>query len=579
MAASPSAVDLTQPLVIRLLLEQGLIDLKRLREVRSRVGEPTVDQLVNLGLVTDREIARVYAQHLVLPLIETVDATEADGAATDVAPLLPEKLCRDQLIVPLEIVDGQLQLAIVTPDALLIVDEVQLLTGLPIQPVLAPLSFVETRIDRLFNASRTAGSFAPGAEEFEQIDGDDIEDDQPDDTLLHLDQPPPPGRNGRIIRMVNQILDQAIRAGASDIHLEPFEDNCRIRLRIDGRLQELPPVPRTSFTMVLSRFKILAKMDIAEKRVPQDGSIALKSGDRRIDLRVNTVPAVFGEKMVMRLLDKSNIPLDLTGLGLDQRQATDLIESIHSPHGLMLVTGPTGSGKSTTLYACLNLLNENDTNICTVEDPVEYKFRGMNQVQVKSQIGLTFSTALRAFLRQDPDIIMVGEVRDQETAEICLRAALTGHFVLSTIHTNDALSAVTRLQDMGVEPFLLASTLRVLEAQRLVRRLCPDCKESYECDAEVARLHGLTPHEPLFRPVGCPRCRGSGYKGRVGVFEVVRVTSDLARLIQKQSPLPEMREAARADGMKLLVDSAIDKARQGLTSLENALSVAMGDED
>jgi type IV pilus assembly protein PilB len=379
--------------------------------------------------------------------------------------------------------------------------------------------------------------------------------------------------------MVNQILDQAIRAGASDIHLESFEDNCRIRLRIDGRLQELPPVPRTSFTMVLSRFKILAKMDIAEKRIPQDGAIALKSGDRRIDLRVNTVPAVFGEKMVMRLLDKGNIPLDLTGLGLDQRQATDLIESIHSPHGLMLVTGPTGSGKSTTLYACLNLLNENDNNICTVEDPVEYKFRGMNQVQVKSQIGLTFSTALRAFLRQDPDIIMVGEVRDQETAEICLRAALTGHFVLSTIHTNDALSAVTRLQDMGVEPFLLASTLRVLEAQRLVRRLCPDCKQPYDCDAELARRHRLTPREPLFRPLGCPKCRGSGYKGRVGVFEVVRITPEMARLIQKRAPLPELREAARAEGMKLLVDSAVDKAREGLTSLENALSVAMGDQD
>ena len=226
----------------------------------------------------------------------------------------------------------------------------------------------------------------------------------------------------------------------------------------------------------MSRFKILAKMDIAEKRVPQDGAIALRFGDKRVDLRVNTVPTVHGEKMVMRILDKGAIPLQLTGLGFDERQSKDLIESIQMPHGLMLVTGPTGSGKSTTLYACLNLLNEPDTNICTVEDPVEYKFNGMNQVQVKTQVGLTFATALRSFLRQDPDIIMVGEVRDQETAQICLRAALTGHFVLSTIHTNDSLSAVSRLQDMGIEPFLLASTLRVLEAQRLIRRLCKDCK-------------------------------------------------------------------------------------------------------
>ena len=244
---------------------------------------------------------------------------------------------------------------------------------------------------------------------------------------------------------------------------------------------------------IISRFKILAKMDIAEKRVPQDGAIACETGDKRIDLRVSTVPTVYGEKMVMRILDKGAIPIELTGLGFDERQSKDLIESIQMPHGLMLVTGPTGSGKSTTLYACLNQLNEPDTNICTVEDPVEYKFKGINQVQVKTQVGLTFAGALRAFLRQDPDVIMVGEVRDQETAGICLRAALTGHFVLSTIHTNDSLSAVNRLTDMGIEPFLLASTLRVLEAQRLIRRLCKECREPYECDAgdgEAARTRG-----------------------------------------------------------------------------------------
>ena len=252
--------------------------------------------------------------------------------------------------------------------------------------------------------------------------------------------------------------------------------------------------------MIVSRLKILAKMDIAEKRTCRDGAIALRTGGKRVDLRVNTVPTVYGEKMVMRILDKAAIPLNLTSLGLDERQSKDLIESIHSPHGLALVTGPTGSGKSTTLYSCLNQLNEPKVNICTVEDPVEYKFKGMNQVQVKAQVGLTFSSALRAFLRQDPDIIMVGEVRDQETAEICLRTALTGHLVLSTIHTNDALSAVTRLQDMGIEPFLLSCSLRVLEAQRLVRRLCPHCKEPYEVSDEIAERHGLTPGAALYRP-------------------------------------------------------------------------------
>jgi type IV pilus assembly protein PilB len=245
----------------------------------------------------------------------------------------------------------------------------------------------------------------------------------------------------------------------------------------------------------------------------------------------------------------------------------------------MLVTGPTGSGKSTTLYACLNLLNKPKTNICTVEDPVEYKFKGMNQVQVKSQVGLTFSSALRAFLRQDPDVIMVGEVRDQETAQICLRAALTGHFVLSTIHTNDALSAVTRLQDMGIEPFLLASTLRALEAQRLVRKLCPHCKGPYDIDADTARRHGLEPGEQLYKPVGCDHCRGVGYRGRIGIFEVIRITSNMGKLIQQRTPLPEMREAARGEGMRLLIDSGMLKVRAGITSLEAVLTVAMSDEE
>jgi type IV pilus assembly protein PilB len=378
---------------------------------------------------------------------------------------------------------------------------------------------------------------------------------------------------------VNQVLEQALRAGASDIHLEPIERGNKVRMRVDGVLRELPAPPRSLFIPMVSRFKILAKMDIAEKRVPQDGAIALRSGDRRVDLRVSTVPTVHGEKMVMRILDKNTIPLDLTSLGLDERQSKDLIESIQMPHGLMLVTGPTGSGKSTTVYSCLNLVNAPDTNICTVEDPVEYKFDGMNQVQVKTQVGLTFAGALRAFLRQDPDVIMVGEVRDQETAQICLRAALTGHFVLSTLHTNDALSAVARLQDMGVESFLLASTLRALEAQRLIRRLCKECKEAHECGADTARRYGLSPGDTLFRPKGCDNCRGLGYRGRVGVFEVVRITSRMAELIQSRATLSDLRQAARDQGMKLLSDSALDKVRAGETSLEEALTVTMSPEE
>jgi type IV pilus assembly protein PilB len=568
----------SEPLVLETLIRRGKIEPLVVDEARQAIAKTSGSReraLIRAGLVEDRVIAESYADEFLLtPIDRALEDTPVDRELID---LIPEKLCFDRLIVPLSITDDVIDVAYVSPEELALIDELQLLTGLRVRMLLAPLNVVEAKLHGLFKAGRTE-EIGAKAGEFADAENDAVPEDD-DDSILMLDAPPPPGANGRIVRMVNQILEQALHTGASDIHLEPFEDSCKFRLRIDGVLHELPSPTKTVFIMIISRFKILSKMDIAEKRIPQDGSIALKTKDKRIDLRVNTVPTVYGEKMVMRILDKAAIPLDLMKLGLDERQAKDLIESIQMPHGLALVTGPTGSGKSTTLYSCLNLLNEPKTNICTVEDPVEYKFKGMNQVQVKTQVGLTFSSALRAFLRQDPDVIMVGEVRDQETAEICLRAALTGHFVLSTIHTNDALSAVTRLMDMGVEPFLLSCTLRVLEAQRLVRRLCPHCKEPHECDPELASRHNLVPGEIFYRPKGCLHCRRVGYKGRVGVFEVIRITPLMARLIQNRTPLPELREAARSEGMKLLFDSAIDKVRQGLTSLEAALSVAMSGED
>jgi type IV pilus assembly protein PilB len=446
----------------------------------------------------------------------------------------------------------------------------------------------ETLVDTLFASSpgkskkKAAAHAADAKSPFNMgpMAGQPEEDDEEEDQqVLNLDQPLPPGPEGRVIQIVNDILDQALKRGASDIHVEPFETTCRIRIRVDGVLHELTPPPVSAYLPVVSRFKILAKMDIAEKRVPQDGAIGLRTDEKRIDLRVSTVPTVWGEKIVMRILDKGAIPVKLTGLGFDERQSKDLIESIEMPHGLMLVTGPTGSGKSTTLYACLNFLNQPDVNICTVEDPVEYKFDGMNQIQVKPQVGLTFASVLRALLRQDPDVIMVGEVRDQETGGICLRAALTGHFVLSTIHTNDSLSSVSRLQDMGIEPFLLAATMRVLEAQRLIRRLCKVCKEPYSCDDVTAKTYGFETGMELFRGKGCEACGGTGYKGRIGVFEVVRITPNMADLIQKRTPLPQLREAARGEGMKMLIDSAVDKVRSGMTSLEEAMSVASSEKE
>ncbi len=568
--------DAAESLILALLRREGRIDAAKMEEYRvskANENESAERLLVRLGLATEPEIAEIYSKHLSIPLHQPC---EDEKPSAELGRLLPEKFLREQMIVPTMITGTVMELAIANPNALLVLDEVQLLTGLSVRPVVAQISVLEEQLDALFSNTQEE-TYPTGSEDFDQNDDDDVEKDE--DEVLRIDQPPPPGRDGRMIRLVNQILEQAVRGGASDIHLETFEDSCKIRLRIDGTLQELAPPSRSQFIKIISRFKILAKMDIAEKRLPQDGAIAIRTGERRIDLRVNTVPTVFGEKMVMRLLDKGSIPLQLTNLGLDERQSNDLIEAIHMPHGLMLVTGPTGSGKSTTLYSCLNLLNDPKTNICTVEDPVEYKFAGLNQVQVKSSIGLTFASALRAFLRQDPDVIMVGEIRDQETAQICLRAALTGHFVLSTIHTNDALSAVSRLVDMAIEPFLLASTLRVLEAQRLVRKLCKQCREPYACDYDTAARYGMEVGSQLFQPKGCQACRGVGYRGRVGIFEVVRITPLMAKLIQARTPLPELREAARSEGMKLLVDSALEKVRTGQTSLETALSVTMSEDD
>ena len=374
--------------------------------------------------------------------------------------------------------------------------------------MIAPLSVVESRLDELYRSTRETKAIGEGTEDFDAIEEDRDNDDE---NILDLDVTPPADANGRIIRMVNQILEQALRNRASDIHLEPFEDGCKFRLRIDGVLHELPPPSKGVFIMIVSRFKVLAKMDIAEKRIPQDGAIALRTGDKRIDLRVNTVPTVHGEKMVMRILDKGAIPLELTGLGLDERQSKDLIESIQSPYGLALVTGPTGSGKSTTLYSCLNRLNDSKVNICTVEDPVEYKFKGMNQVQVKAQVGLTFSSALRCVPAAGPRHHhgrrgpRPGDRRDlpASRADGPLRA-----YRRSTPTTRSRRSPGCRTWESSRSCLLCA--LRVLEAQRLVRRLCPNCKEPYEVSADLAEQHRLTPGEVFYRPKGCLQCRRTG---------------------------------------------------------------------
>lgn len=579
---STAKLKTTLPLIVQLMVQKGRLrpkDLETLREVQPKESLAPEEILIRKGLASEEDIAAAYSEYYLIPMYEPGEGrTRVDRPILE---QLTEKLCRDHLIAPVGVDGETLEVAVFTPNELHLIDELQLLTGLEIRPLIAPLSTVEGILNTLYEDSAWPdGEGRGGSADFEQLVDDEGEEgaEEAAENVIHLDQSPPPGRDGRIIRYVNQIFEQAFRVRASDVHIEPFEDRCRVRLRIDGSLTEIAPPPRSLFIPIVSRIKVLARLDIAEKRMPQDGAIALRSGDKRVDVRVSTVPTVYGEKVVLRVLDKSAIPLQVSDLGLDERQSNDLLESIQMPHGLMLVTGPTGSGKSTTLYACLNRLNKPQENICTVEDPVEYKFTGINQIQVKAQVGLTFASALRSFLRQDPDILMVGEVRDAETAQICLRAALTGHFVLSTLHTNDALAAVNRLEDMDIEPFLLASTLRVLIAQRLIRRLCENCRQPYECTAQLAERYGLRAGETLYRPGACKDCREAGYRGRVGVFEVIRITEPMANLIQSRTPLPELRRAASEQGMKLLPHSALDKVRQGITSLEEALSVTVCEE-
>ena len=374
-----------------------------------------------------------------------------------------------------------------------------------------------------------------------------------------------------VIKLVNLLLIQAVRERASDIHIEPFKDIITVRFRIDGVLHKIAPPSQHLLPALISRIKILSKMDIAEKRLPQDGGFTVKIMDRAIDLRVSTVPTIFGEKAVLRILDKGAISLELEKLGFSENDLKMFKKAITKPYGLIFVTGPTGSGKSTTLYSSLNFLKTPKKNIITVEDPVEYQMPGLNQVQVKPKIGLTFAEGLKAFLRQDPDIMMVGEVRDIETSEICIRAALTGHLVLSTLHTNDAPSAITRLVDIGVEPYLVASSLLLLMAQRLVRRLCPKCKEPAKIEPELVKRYNLKT-DKCFKAKGCESCRQTGYTGRIAIHELLMVNTKMREMIAHNASINELREAAKEAGMKTLLEDGLSKVIEGITSVEEVMS-------
>ncbi len=521
-----------------------------------RVGEI----LVANGHLTQLDLTRALAVRLNVPFAD-LSEMQVDPS---VSGLISERDARRYAAIPVRYAnENTLLVAMVDPANIFAVDDLRMLTGYDIEPAIAT---EEDIFEQISKVSRLREKVAENLED--QIEDGELSDDQVRDIRETIDEAP-------IVKLVNSILAQAADDGASDVHFEPQSKEMVVRFRNDGVLHEIMSVPRRMQQGVLSRLKIMADLDIAERRVPQDGRIGLMVGAKPIDLRVASLPTVYGEKIVLRLLDRSNVMLRLEDLGFAEKSLARFRKSFTKPYGAILVTGPTGSGKSTTLYATLNILNSSEKNIITVEDPVEYRLTGINQVQTNVKAGMTFSRALKSILRCDPDIVMIGEIRDFETGQIAIESALTGHLVLSTLHTNDAAGALSRLTEMGVEPFLTASAVDCVLAQRLARKLCDSCKEPFKPTQEMLRrsdfpMEAVESWEEvtLYKGVGCPRCNGTGYKGRLGIYEVMVVTEAIERLTVERKSADEISRVAQAEGMKTLREDGIDKVLQGRTSIE-----------
>ncbi len=514
--------------------------------------------LVDAGVLNENQLVAALARQLGMRFVDLSDYPVDPIAVAAV----PAAVCRRHTVLPIAIEDGRLLLAMADPANVLVVDDVRSVTGRELRPAVATRADLLEAINRYHRADYGIDDITLSM---------DVGDDAgPVATEVVEDAP--------IVKFVNVLITQAIQDRASDIHIEPAERDMRVRFRIDGVLHEMMRPPKNIQSGVVSRLKIMSDIDIAERRIPQDGRLSINAGGRKVDLRVATLPTVWGEKVVMRILDNSTARLDLAELGFRAGNFDRYAESFRKPYGMLLVTGPTGSGKSTTLYATLNMVSTPEKNVITVEDPVEYRLPGINQVQVNPKAGLTFAKALRSILRADPDIVLLGEIRDHETAQIAIEAALTGHLVLSTLHTNDAPSAVSRLVEMGIEPFLVGSALDCVLAQRLARRLCPKCKEAYVPSPEALRRarfpqpDGESP-PTLFRPGGCSSCSNTGYHGRLALHEVMTVTEDIERLAVERASADAIGRIARGQGMETLRQDGIDKVLQGATSLDEIFRV------
>jgi type IV pilus assembly protein PilB len=560
-----------------ILVKENLITADQLKQAMAHQrqnGGRLGTALMKLGFVSDDEITEVLSRQYGVPSIN-LKYYEVDPA---VIKLIPQDTAVRYQIVPLSRVGSTLTIAMIDPTNVFAMDDIKFMTGFNVEPVVASETSVNEAIVKFYGEVESGEELSKVMKDLGADDGGDLElaGEEQEMDLAALEKA---ADEAPIIKLVNLILTDAVKRGASDIHVEPYERELRVRFRVDGLLQSVMTPPLKLKDAITSRIKIMSKLDISEKRLPQDGRIMIKyrreGRIKELDFRVSTVPTLFGEKIVMRLLDKENLRLDMTKLGFEQESLTKFEKAILRPYGMVLVTGPTGSGKTNTLYSSVARLNTPDTNIMTAEDPVEFQLAGINQVQMKDQIGLNFASALRAFLRQDPNIILVGEIRDFETAEIGVKAALTGHLVLSTLHTNDAPSTISRLMNMGIEPFLVATSVNLICAQRLVRRICANCKEPLEIPEQALVDAGYRPDEikgtTVYHGKGCATCNKNGYKGRVGLYEVMEITDELRELILVGASALELRKKALDLGMITLRRSGLIKAASGQTTLEEVL--------
>ncbi len=556
------------------LIEDGLLLPSQLEEVmgiQKQQGGRIVKILTSKGFVTDQDMVISIGRCLDVPHLNLPKVHPDE----EVAALIPKEIARAYKLAPVCKLANKLFVAMADPMNVLALDDLRQRTKLEIVPMIA----TEKSIDDALSGVNTGGMAMAQVMQDAADETDGLESIQENRDHLDLDKLRDQGEDAPAVKVVNLILVQALKEKASDIHIEPFEKTLKLRYRVDGNLLEASSPPKSLQLPIASRIKILSRLDIAERRLPQDGRFRIRIAGKEIDLRISFLPTIYGEKIVIRLLDKSALSGSVATLGLDERTMSIFKNAIDAPHGMILLTGPTGSGKTTTLYSVLQELNNPEYNIVTVEDPVEYQLIGINQVAVRPEIGLTFANALRSILRQDPDIVMIGEIRDQETADIAVKAALTGHQVLSTLHTNDAAGAISRLDDMGIEPFLIASSVLLTCAQRLVRRICSNCKEEFVPEPDVFEKLGIPEliGETFYRGAGCERCKGRGYAGRAAILEILPVTEPVRRLIVKRASASVIKNQAVQEGMKTLRMAGIDKAREGITTLEEVLRVTSED--